>query len=58
MSDQVPDEVILAEKVKLTPVMPRVEGTFQCLKDGHRQDADGNCPHDGLPLRRLPPSGV
>ncbi len=56
MSDNVADEVILAEKVKLTPVMPRVEGKFECVQDGYRQDVDGNCPNDGLPLRRLPPS--
>ncbi len=56
MSDNVSDEEILAAKQTLTPVMPRVHGTFHCLRDGHRQDVDGNCPHDGLPLRRLPPS--
>ncbi len=52
----VPDSEILAAKELLQPVMPKSPGTYHCLRDGYRQDVDGNCPHDGLPLRWLPAS--
>lgn len=56
MSREVSDQEILAAKELLKPVMPKSPGTYHCLQDGYRQDVDGNCPHDGLPLRRLPAS--
>ncbi len=56
MSTDVSDQEILAAKESLQPVMPKSPGTYHCLRDDYRQDVDGNCPHDGLPLRLLPTS--
>lgn len=54
MAEHNEDELVLAAKQTLTPAMDRQAGEFECVLCGERQKVDGNCPNDGLPLRKLP----
>jgi hypothetical protein len=53
---EVDEKEVLAAKERLTPAMPRKSGDYRCVLCGTRQDVDGTCPNDGLPLRRMPTS--
>ena len=52
MDDQ-HDRDVLSAKSRLTPAMPRSKGTFRCPFCGQEERVDGNCPKDGIPLRRV-----
>lgn len=57
MSEEGNDQAVLEAKKTLRPVMERQVGRYECVLCGTRQEQDGNCPKDGLPLRRLAQSG-
>ena len=56
MADTDHDDEVLAAKATLTPVMPKSKGRFRCPLCGREERLDGNCPDDGIPLRRMPAS--
>lgn len=53
MDEQNTDDLVLAAKAGLKPVMEKQPGNYECLLCGEKQSVDGVCPNDGLPLRRL-----